>query len=260
MKSEREEDTVLRLHLREASHSNDFSSTEDVVVAQAALPAGAETWVTFDIGHDMVFSHAWLWIEPEQGVYWRLMSEGLPGMQRAYATRDSDGGAAWQTPGGYYACYLDPPSSAEADCAPENVISGVARMTATRTHMWRSDPDRALPQWLDLEFPKPVAFNVVHLTFVTDLDTRRLSGTEALSGVTGYALQVPGSSGWDTLVRETGNYQRWRRHAFDPVVSSRLRIVIDGVAGMRSAAMYEVRVYDQTKETDTHDEPCNEPA
>ena len=245
MRSEREEDVVLRLHLREARHTNDFSSTEDLGVAQATLPAGAEQWVTFDIDHDVRSSHAWLWLEPERGIHWRLMNKGLPGMQRAYAAKDANGAAAWQTPGGYYACYLDPPSTAEADCAPENVISGVARMTATRTHMWRSDPDLALPQWLELEFPEPVAFDTIHLTFVTDLDTRRLSSGELLSGVTAYELQIPGESGWEMLVRETGNYQRWRRHTFEPVVSSKLRIVIHDVAGMRSAALYEVRVYEQ---------------
>ncbi len=246
LRSERDEPATLRLHLREAAHHDDFSSTEDLAVMEATLAPRQDDWLVFEVNQPVATSHAWLWLEPVKGVEWRLIQSGIPGMKRAYAAPGADGDAAWTRPGGYYACLLEPPITAAADCSPENVLSGVSRMTDSHTHMWRSAPDTDLPQWLELEFPEETTFNTVQLTFVTDLDTRHLAPTDVLSGVTAYRLQIPQDTGWKTILQETGNYQRWRRHSFPRMNSSRLRVVIDSITAMSSAAVYEVRVYDSS--------------
>jgi hypothetical protein len=245
MKSGRSDDVLLRLHLRAAEKYDDFSATEDRAVAEARLNAGAEQWVVFEFNREVGTPYAWVWLEPVADVSWRLMQEGLPRMRRAYAAPSAEGPDAWVKAGGFYACYLEPPAMAEIDCAPEKVIDGVARIVGDDLHGWQAAPDRPLPQWLELTFEEPVTFNTVHLTFITDINTRHFGNAAPLSGVSGYHIAIPDGAGWKTLVRETDNCQRWRRHGFPAVSAGSLRIVIEELAACDTAGLFEIRVYNE---------------
>ena len=247
MKSDLDDDVTLELHLREARGSEDFSAAADVATASTVLPGKGEQWLVFEFDRAISTPYAWVYLEPQKGVHWRLMTTALPEMCRAYASKGPETEVTWHRPNGYYACYLEPPAMTFADYGPGNVVSGVARVTADATHMWCPEPAAELPQWIELAFPKPTTFNTVHVTFVTGLDRRRFSSPEDITGVTDYALAVPDGAQWRTLVRETGNIQRWRRHTFDSVTASKLRVQIDGVSGSQSAGVYEVRVYDEPR-------------
>jgi hypothetical protein len=116
--------------------------------------------------------------------------------------------------------------------------------------MWRSDPKQALPQWLELTFPGHVALNTVHVTFGTDLSSRHLqktrdldSGRDVLASVSGYDIEAYDGKAWQAVVKETDNYQRWRRHRFAEVVATKLRLKVHDTAAMDSVQVYEVRVY-----------------
>ena len=101
-----------------------------------------------------------------------------------------------------------------------------------------------------LAFPKPVTVNTVHLAWVTDLNSRRLSrvtdpdtDAEGLPCVSDYEIQARVGDGWVTQTRATGNFQRFRRHRFDDVTTQRLRVLVTGAFMMDSAQLYEMRAY-----------------
>ena len=242
LRSEAEERTRLRLHVLAAQAPDDFSAREDIALAEAGIPPRHEGWVDFPVDIETCTPYAWVWLEPIKGVSWRLMQSALTGMQRAYATKDAEGPDAWVTPSGYYACILDPPAMARFDCVPENAVNGLARVIGEESNQWRADPDEAMPQWLELEFPQPRAFNTVHLTFVTDMNARRYQ--PAGPGVTAYTVAVPeGDGGWRTLVSQTDNMQRWHRHTFEEVTAARLRMAVLETTEANVAGLYEVRIY-----------------
>lgn len=169
------------------------------------------------------------------------MSTSLPAMQRAYATRAADGPGAWTPSSNFYACALEPPAMAVSDCSPGNVIDGIARTVGDKTHKWQPNPEEAMPQWIELEFSEPTTFNTVHVVFVTDLNARNRDLVSR--GVKAYSLEIDEKGSWRTLILETNNIQRWRRHVFDNVTARRLRVVLHDSSPSNTAGIYEIRVY-----------------
>ena len=240
LRSTRTDAVRLRLHVRKGTSPGDFSSVQDCAVAETDINVGAEGWIAFPLNVMIDTPCAWVWLEPEKDIEWRLMSTSLPGMQRAYATRTADGPDAWTPSSSLYACALEPPATAVLDCSPGNVVDGVARTVGDQTHKWQPNPEEAMPQWIELEFPETTAFNTVHVTFVTDLNARN---QDLLArGVKSYSLEIEEKDSWRVLVSETNNIQRWRRHVFEDVMARRLRVVLHD-SSPNAAGIYEVRVY-----------------
>ena len=131
-----------------------------------------------------------------------------------------------------------------------NVINGFNRRFCTNSvNMWMSAPGAALPQSLILEWPQPVRFSRVHLTFDALYHaylSMPFNSGERVSEMCArdYSVEVFSDAEWATLVEERGNYRRFRVHEFPPVVSSRLRLTIHAANGDDyGARVYEVRVY-----------------
>jgi len=250
LRSERSEPVAVRLHLREAAREDDFSATQDVDRADATVPPNGENWVTFKLGAHPKSDYAWVWIEPVKGVAWRLTERPFAQSCRAYFSAGGEGGETWVVRPESYACRFTPSAEARLDYSPSNVINGWSRPIGGASNMWRSDPDQAFPQWIELAFPSPVALNTVQVTFGTDLSSRRLqksidpgTGRSVLACVSDYDLEVFDGVAWHTVVKETGNFQRWRRHRFDEVTAAKLRLTIRATAAMDSAQIYELRAY-----------------
>ena len=240
LNSKKQEPVSMRLHVRGSIASDDFSATTDLAVCEAEVKPDREGWVVFPAGVTIDTPYAWIWLEPEKGVEWRLMNSSLPGMQRAYATRGSDGEKAWEKPNGKYACYLEPPAMALQDYSPENIINGVSRIVDDQSNLWLPDPETKGTHWVELEFDQSQTFNTIQLTFLTDLDSRRQYPMPR--GVAAYDVEIQTDKGWQKIISETTNIQRWRRHVFKDVTSPKIRVTIHDTA-TDMLGIYEVRVY-----------------
>jgi len=239
----------LRLHLRAADAFDDFSSTTDLAVVEKTLAPG-EAWVEFPLGVTVQKGHAWVFLEAVKDVEWRLAASRFAGTRRAYAVKGADGDEAWVRRPENYGCYLTPPAEARLDYRPENVVNGWHRTVDGAPNCWRSDPAEALPQWVELRLPAPKAVNTVHVTFVTDLNTRRLqrvtqpvTGHSVLPATRGYAVQAHVGGEWVPVVQVEDNIQRWRRHHFDEVTTDRVRLVVNETALTDGTQVYELRLY-----------------
>jgi hypothetical protein len=128
---------------------------------------------------------------------------------------------------------------------PANVLSGVTRPHRF-TNLWRSDPAEPLPQWLELAWRDEQIVGCVELVFPGHLIREYHAYGPFYRDPQcprDYVILARVAGAWKELVRAEGNYQRHRRHQFQPVAASRIRIEIGATNGDPSAAIYEVRCY-----------------
>lgn len=115
-----------------------------------------------------------------------------------------------------------------------NVINGFARAVGERmketTNAWGPDPSASGSHWVQLEWPEPIVFNMIHLTLQTvDTVPRR------------FDIEARCEGQWCPLVEVDGN--RHRRHVFgltESVTADALRFSED-----EPAPVCEIRVYQE---------------
>lgn len=127
-------------------------------------------------------------------------------------------------------------SSQNCEATAANVIDGYARAVGSSKHAWTPEPGERLPQWIELSWEKPRAFNVVHVTFLT-----------AAHSPARFALQAQADGKWKTLTELTVGRHRRFVLGFDRVTTIRLRLVL---LEKKSAepGVCEIRVYDEQPE------------
>jgi len=117
-----------------------------------------------------------------------------------------------------------------------NVINGFARAVGERfqetTNAWGPDPDASEPHWVQISWPAPVTFNMIHVTFQT-----------ADMAPYHFAVRARCNGDWKQIVDVDRNHHR--RHVLglvEPVKADALRIVEE-----ETAAVCEIRVYREPK-------------
>ena len=207
------------------------------------MPAGKESFVKFLIDRSVQAPYLWVWLRATKGISWRLMQSAPLGSCRAYGGTDR---RPWHVvPGQYYAFHTEPPLSIETDHRPENVINGLARIVGRESNMWASDPDKPLPQWIELAFPEPRPVNTVYLTFDTDMNEKYHTEPLPPECVRDYDLAVHDGKAWRTVAEATGNFQRRRVHRFEAVAATKLRLTVHATNGDKSARVFEIRAYSE---------------
>ena len=231
--------TRVAINLRPAASLGDFSSTQDIATATATVPPRSKGWVAFDVSAAVKPGYYYVCVPKTAGLGWALFDTAPPQTTRAFMR-----GSQWAGMDEAYRFQLDPPgletaavkelgAAPSADMfAPVNVIDGLARAVRGRAHSWRPDPARPLPQWLELDFGRPVDFNCVHVSF----QSKAMRADD-------FRLEVPEGDRWRPIAEVRDNDQRRRVIYFERVRASKLRLVIaKAQAGM---GVCEVRVYDE---------------
>jgi len=112
-------------------------------------------------------------------------------------------------------------------------------------HLWASAPlDPAEPAWIELELARPGEVASVELVFNSALNR----GRHAITGmhpelVKDYNVMAEVDGRSICLVRERGNFLRFRRHTFETVTASRLRLVVHATWGSPHAEVFDFRAY-----------------
>lgn len=135
---------------------------------------------------------------------------------------------------------------------PAHVIDGVSRIVDQASHMWQSDPNQAMPQWVALDLGTAQTFNSVYLTFDTDFNDKRHATWEFKpeermppESIRHYRVEAFDGAQWVTLVEVANNYQRHRIHRFPAITGSKLRVVATKTNGDASARLFEIRIYNE---------------
>jgi hypothetical protein len=144
-------------------------------------------------------------------------------------------------------------SAAESQAPAASILDGHLRdhfaAKSRQNHMWRA---RMTPggAWIELEWDQPQTIGSVQIAFDTGLDRRlMLSGSDSVTRgqirapqpetVRDYTISYNGGP----IVSVKGNYERLRRHKFDAVKASSLRIQVEATNGDDFARIFEVRCY-----------------
>jgi hypothetical protein len=147
-------------------------------------------------------------------------------------------------------------SGAVPESDPASVTNGLVRdLPGQWTNRWGAPMTPEGPS-IDLEWPEPQTLREVQITFDTgfhreltlthqDSYNDRMIRAPQPETVRDYELlyRPPDQSIWITLGTFTGNYQRLRRHRFDPFIASALRLHVLATNGSDTARVYEIRCY-----------------
>ena len=145
------------------------------------------------------------------------------------------------------------------DSKPENILTGVSRdVPKSWLNRW-AGAMTGNGAWIALSWNVPQEIGFVQITFDSGFE-RELTLSEQASAIARvefgpqpetikdytieYQPEDPGE--YRDVVRVTGNFQRLRRHAFDPVHARSIRITIQATNGSNLARIYEVRCYAKT--------------
>ncbi len=127
------------------------------------------------------------------------------------------------------------PLDGDASMAAGNVTNGFARMIDGNPNAWAADPKTNGPHWVELSWPKPQKFNMVHISFQTkDLAPRTFRVKVLPEG-------LPGTSAddWRTVSVTTSKQHRRHEVVLDGnTAATKLRVELDEPAGI-----CEIRVY-----------------
>ncbi len=145
-------------------------------------------------------------------------------------------------------------SAWRGEALPARVIDGFVRdIPGKEIHHWAAPVSGGA--WLELAWDQPQTIREIQITFDTGFQ-RVLTLTASAGGrniirapqpetVRDYAIayRQPGGGEPVELARVTGNYQRLRRHRFEPVQAQAVRIHVSATNGDECARVFEVRCY-----------------
>jgi len=239
--SNRKEPVPITLHAVSVTGVNDLTPVGEVAKADATLPPSGNGVVRFSLRAELSGPFAVFWLPRTSGVMWRVMGETPPGARRLWRSKPTD---AWRVERHkILALATEPRLRYTGDFSPAHVINGKARIVGDDWNMWASDPAQPLPQWIELDFGKPVELNAVHLTFDTELGQRNHNSGDAQQCARDYELSAWDGTAWTLLWKEEGNFQRHRIHAFKTVTTDKLRVTVLATNGDKSARIFEIRAY-----------------
>jgi hypothetical protein len=140
---------------------------------------------------------------------------------------------------------------------PANVLDGFVRdMPGGWRHRWGGPMENG-EAWIELQWDSPQTLREVQLCLDTGFTRGQLAMTEQASQrkhqirgpqpetVCDYVLsyrEAP-EAPLVPLAETTGNHQRLRRHALDPVQACALRLTVTKTHGGEEARLYEIRCY-----------------
>ena len=221
------------------------------MTAQIVPKGGSSQFVRFSAASPLkpTKKHIWLKVRICKGVDWFRRIHVYP-----------EGGCmAYVRNGGtfdirdYYqlAFYTKPMRWGRVDARPEYVIDGYSRpeiyaaANGSCTHAWRSDPEKPLPQWIQLDFPKPVTANEVRIVFDSGLTFGGVMWPKPKMLVKDYSLWGLADGKWLRLAEVKDNVKRLQIHRLGAQAVSAVKVQVEATWGAPSAHIQEIRVYGQ---------------
>jgi hypothetical protein len=235
------------LSLRPVSEVWDFRLPERLKSAEAIVPPG-RSWVSFPLNASVKPQRLYAFeLSAAPGLFWlgAKDEEGKPSLTPVGVTAASlPGRTRWRplTRGCSLAVRLLPESR---PYGATNVNTGTNHPDRW-TNIWISDPNHALPAWLELNWKRPTRLNLVQLAFDTDANRRStLPLFRYPDCVRDYRLELDGK----TIASIQGNYHKRRVHRFPEMEGTALRLVVESTNGASMARVFEVRAYREAAST-----------
>ena len=220
--------------------------SQPLAVGMLKVPSGEDQWIEWQLDipqSSLPSTGSFVRIDLQENpqLSWRVAGCVVPGHVGTYQIGPSK--MRRFSNGSTLSYRISPPQSS---FPPEMVNTGVTRPHG-QTNLWRSAPDNALPQWVELSWDSPREIQQVEITFPGHL----LREYHAYAPyyvdpqcVADYQIEAFIEGQWAKVTEVKDNYQRQRLHPLKQiVVTDKLRITATRTNGDPSAAIYEVRCY-----------------
>ncbi|MCX7826775.1 MAG: FAD-dependent oxidoreductase, partial [Verrucomicrobiae bacterium] len=220
-----------RLHVGEEGE-------KDPIVIKANVRPGGFRWADFRLPAPLEPGKVYLvWMPATPQLVWRIARDGDG--ERVYGRP-----GAWTVVGGSYMIKPNGLPRPLGRVGPEAAVDGVKWPFEGQCHQWRSDPRRGLPQWIEVDFGKPMTLNTIYLTFDTNI-YGRFPSDKAGSEVTAedYRLLYNDAGHWKVAFTEKANWRRFRRHQFTEITTDKIRLEVLKAINGNEARLYEIRAY-----------------
>ena len=239
------EETEVELRIEELDDIWDNykkPETAAIYVSKQKLPANSSGWVSFPVDRLVGSRVLRLVMESGNPIELGCTRPLMPGFIRQKLER-----TRWHS-------RIDPQKElavpvkilpAQDLFGPEQVVNGWSRPVQA-PNLWVSDPGQLLPQWIELEWPKPVTIARLILLFDINLHREhRLRGGfyRAPECAKDYRIEVAAGGAWKTVWEGRGNYIRRNECTFEAATTDKLRVVVESTNGDPSARIYEVKAY-----------------
>ena len=231
-----------------------FADESPLIETKILVPARTNQEIALKLGVDVEPGGCyWLVVGAAPGIFWRGIEE--------HPHHDQFHQSAISRPTGFHAAFRHPkygwvryrrsslnfrvnPASYPYD--PQNVINGIIRPELW-PNIWISNRNQTLPQWIELRFPEKRVVRQVQITFDTNLDIMVEDDPVPPECAKNYALLAEIEGKWQKFVEIKGNHHRLRRHDFNPVTVTALKLEVWATNGDPSARVYEIRAYGTDK-------------
>ena len=245
--------TLLRLSLHQGPPNCSTYPDKEIWSGNLALAAGPNQWVRVRVDCEIAQPGWHFLIMSANEMVGTHMGEPTTGSMKYVIRRINPNKpnpfSKWGRSRGTTYCYRIHPQQPAYE--PENVINPWGRPT-NLPNLWSSKrTDFNAPEWLELTWPQPQRVQEIDILFDSMLDFQfhqRWHGYDydAISSlVKSYRLLARnGSEEWRSLVEVDDNYQRLRRHLFDPIEICQIRVEILETNGLDQAHVYALRAYE----------------
>lgn len=243
LKNENSVDTQVAAATVAMENPGDYENAELLQQKTVTVPGGFTGWLTLPLSVQTQKKAVGVRLAPAKGVFWQLVRstcfEKWSGKQLNAYRWETNSRDSFRT--AFYREEIIP-----ANCRPENVINGVARILNSQEYAWVSDPKEALPQSITLSWPTAQLLQKVQLVFDTDLINPAYSYVRlpnAAKCVKDYVVEIYSDNRWKTVAAAKDNYLRRAVHSFPACQADALRITITATNGDLSARIFEIRAY-----------------
>lgn len=213
---------------------------------KAVVPPRCKQWIKFNSQVKVELRYLWAKVDRTPGLSWGVVSMPPLDWTRSERKKPDDDfpNIRWEA----HSISLIEPGETQANCAPSNVVNGYGRIRDKENYAWVSDPEKPMPQWIELSLGRIEKINTLCLTFDTDMNNPSM--LEPLKGnpevlVSDYSIELFQSGTWRTIVQEADNFQRRRIHRFPGQQAEKVRITVTKTHGDKSARVFEVRLYNE---------------
>jgi hypothetical protein len=258
------ESTMLTLELWGTGQPQNYVPVEPIQSIELPVAQGTEQWVHAPLQYEPSKPcNVFLVIRANPNVNLHLSPGRIPGLlsfsrkntgvteeSGLYQHRDKDLIIQWPE-AAYRMLYCMKLSTGSLAFCPEKVTDGYKRPYGG-PHLWVSDSMQAdCEPWLELIWERRIEIREIQLTFNDDvhedlvnLHYKRTPFDVIPELVRDYRVEVWDGSCYQTLLSVCDNRKRTRKHKLNqPLVTNRLRLVIEATNGCPSAEVVEIRVY-----------------
>ncbi|OQA84299.1 MAG: FAD dependent oxidoreductase [Lentisphaerae bacterium ADurb.Bin242] len=214
----------------------EFTTGEVLAKAEAEIGVGTAVEAEFRLRAE---------VEPGKRYYIRLTGTGglsvcyarcyLPGVYKARKIA-----AGWPPKGDNrnLCCRFQPE---QRPFEAENLLNTHNR-GGDHLSVWISDPAKGFPQTAEIVFPEKKSCGCVELVFDTNLDAVNIYSLQE-ECVRDYRLEGVCDGKPVALAEVSGNFLRFRKHIFQPLMLDGLRLTVNASNGAPSARVYQIRAY-----------------